>query len=97
MRIADIAVRPIHIPFRTAFRHASARYRGTQGVLVEVQNVDGVRGYGEGCPRSFVTGEFDEGAVHFVRQYAGSIIRDMVDCQSMQVWLSIYYSTIEFN
>ncbi len=50
----------LKIPFRFTFRHAlSARSRG-DSVLVRATGADGLQGYGECAPRSYVTGETSE-------------------------------------
>ncbi len=46
----------LRLPFKLAFRHAGATRNATETFWVEAQNGDAT-GYGEGCPRSYVTGE----------------------------------------
>ncbi|HEY6507524.1 MAG TPA: hypothetical protein VIY56_05900, partial [Vicinamibacterales bacterium] len=53
------------IPFVVAFRHASAERRETATVWVEARRGPHV-GYGEGCPRPYVTGETVESALSFL-------------------------------
>jgi L-alanine-DL-glutamate epimerase-like enolase superfamily enzyme len=50
-------MRPLDIPFKTAFSHASAERNRTGAVLVVARSAEGSIGVGEGCPRDYVTGE----------------------------------------
>lgn len=45
------------LPFRHSFRHGSAERRETESVFVVIRDDRGNAGYGEGCPRAYVTGE----------------------------------------
>lgn len=55
--IHTISVRALEIPFKVSFAHASASRHATQSLWVEAQDAQGRTGYGEGCPREYVTGE----------------------------------------
>ena len=46
----------LEIPLRVGFKHASAEMKRTQAVLVEARRGE-LAGYGEGCPRPYVTRE----------------------------------------
>jgi muconate cycloisomerase len=52
-----IRVRHVSIPMRYRFGHARAGRSVADNVLVEVELVDGARGWGECVPRDYVTGE----------------------------------------
>ena len=62
MRIDSIEARPRAIPFKVAFKHASAERRETQSLWVEARSGDRL-GIGEGCPREYVTRETVGGAL----------------------------------
>ncbi|MGD9852370.1 MAG: mandelate racemase/muconate lactonizing enzyme family protein [Nitrospirales bacterium] len=47
----------LEIPFRQAFAHATAIRACTESLLVKATTPQGIVGMGEGCPRSYVTGE----------------------------------------
>jgi len=55
-----------------SFSHASASRKKTSSVLVKIQRGRHV-GFGEGCPRKYVTGETVEGAVEWIRRIRKSI------------------------
>jgi len=67
--IKNLSVRPLNIPFKQAFAHASAVRAETESVLVTIVNQAGVMGCGEGCPRHYVTGETIESVQRFIREY----------------------------
>jgi len=46
----------LRVPLKMTFRHASAARTHGESLWVEAAR-GAVRGYGEGCPRSYVTGE----------------------------------------
>ena len=57
MNGSSFRVRHLQIPFRQRFSHASASRAMGDSVVVELVREDRVIGYGESCPRSYVTGE----------------------------------------
>jgi L-alanine-DL-glutamate epimerase-like enolase superfamily enzyme len=65
MRTLQMA--PLNIPFKQSFKHASAERHVTQSVWVQAGSTARLRGYGEGCPREYVTGETIDSALTFFR------------------------------
>jgi len=55
-KIESLEIINLKIPFKQSFKHHSAERKITQSVIVIVS--DGtIKGYGESCPREYVTGE----------------------------------------
>ena len=77
MRIDELRCRALCIPFRLSFSHASATREATQALWVEARSAAHT-GYGEGCPREYVTGESAASAAAFVSQHAGGW-REVID------------------
>ena len=69
MNINTLRFHRLNIPFKVAFKHSSAFRDTTESIWAEAVGVNGLTGYGESCPRVYVTGETLETA----RQYLGSI------------------------
>lgn len=67
-----LTMAPLHIPFRAAFRHAGAERAETETVIVTARR-GGLEGVGEGCPRSYVTGESIESTKAFFEQHRTAI------------------------
>lgn len=62
MRVTEIALFHVHVPLRRKVRHASAERETSDNLIVRTTLQNGIVGYGEGVPRSYVTGETIDGA-----------------------------------
>jgi L-alanine-DL-glutamate epimerase-like enolase superfamily enzyme len=68
MRIDEVRVHQIGLPFSGDFSHARRKASSAHNIIVEVIADHGkVRGYGEGAPRTYVTGESQESAAESVK------------------------------
>jgi len=63
MRIVSLTASIVQIPLRREIKHASATRRESANLLVCCRLNDGTEGWGEGVPRSYVTGETPKGAL----------------------------------
>jgi muconate cycloisomerase len=73
--VAAVEVHTAQLPFRFSFGHALAERRSSTNVYVKVTLSDGTVGFGEGVPRSYVTGETPEVAAEVVRhRYAPAVV-----------------------
>ena len=57
MRIEELTAYHVRIPLRKTIRHASHTRTDTDSLIVRCRLDDGTLGWGEGLPRSYVTGE----------------------------------------
>lgn len=64
MRLAHVA-----LPLKKAIKHASHERSSSDNLVVEVVLSDGVTGYGEGVPRSYVTGETIESTFEVLSRF----------------------------
>jgi len=62
MKVARLEIRVIEIPMRIAVEHALAERSVARNILVTAIDESGLAGWGESCPRPYVTGETVEGA-----------------------------------
>jgi muconate cycloisomerase len=61
MKIYKISVHPILLPFSSEFSHSLRKRYSVKNIIIQVVAQQGkIKGYGEGAPRSFVTGESQE-------------------------------------
>ncbi|WP_328732991.1 muconate cycloisomerase [Streptomyces caniferus] len=67
-----------NVPMAAAFDHATRSRRGAESLLVEVE-LAGVRGWGEGAPRGYVTGETLDGAAQAVRRCDPAALAERID------------------
>ena len=85
------------MPFRAVFRHASASRVQAENLIVAAYSDCGRVGYGEGCPRRYVTGETVESGASFIRRYAGSIIDSVSNTQDLRAWADAHREVIDQN
>ena len=95
--IESIVARSLEIPFRTAFSHASASRDTTHSLWLEARMRDGVAGYGEGCPRDYVTGETLNGALAFVTGFTQRWLAELRDFESLVAWTRAHRTEIDTN
>ncbi|MCI0335528.1 MAG: dipeptide epimerase [Planctomycetes bacterium] len=81
MRIRQFTAHVVRLSLKRAFSHASATRRESKNVLVHCELADGTTGWGEGVPRSYVTGETPAGCV---AQLASTPLAEQLsaDCNS---------------
>lgn len=91
-----LTCRSLTIPFARSFRHASAERSETATVWVEAA-IDDVVGYGEGCPRTYVTGESVETALRFFDEHAQDIGRSVHDVDSLRAWSEAHTEAIDHH
>lgn len=68
MRVAGFTASIIRVPLRRPFRHASATRQSSDNLLVRCRLQDGTIGWGEGVPRSYVTGDTAEESLVLLAQ-----------------------------
>ena len=86
MHIDRLEVFTFPVPFRTVFRHASASRTHAENVVVAARSRDGLSGYGEGCPRRYVTGETVEDATEFIHRHGPEIASEVRNGANLQAW-----------
>jgi L-alanine-DL-glutamate epimerase-like enolase superfamily enzyme len=92
-----IRAAPLMIPFKRAFKHASAERAATQTLWVEARSRDGTIGYGEGCPREYVTGEYLASAQTFVESQRDDLLANVHDVATLQDWAADRRGVIDAN
>src|SRR3954447_13716058 len=63
MRIRSLTAQVVRLPLKRPFKHASAARHDSENVLLRCELADGTIGWGEGVPRSYVTGETPDGCL----------------------------------
>jgi L-alanine-DL-glutamate epimerase-like enolase superfamily enzyme len=63
----------VKIPFKEKFSHNSASRHETETIIIKIQNLEGTVGFGESCPRYYVTGESFSTAYDFYGQFKSSL------------------------
>ena len=57
----------LRIPFNVSFQHTTKSRTTGESIVVRLEGADGTVGYGEGSPRSYVTGETIPGAIAHIQ------------------------------
>ena len=97
MSIERLDVYRFPVPFRVVFRHASASRAEAANIIVAARGPDGVTGYGEGCPRDYVTGETVASAAAFIHQHKAAIVREVGDVDELRAWTDAHREEIDAN
>lgn len=97
VRIDAFRLRELRIPFKTAFKHASASRTETSSVWVEALAGGDVVGQGEACPRPYVTQETIESARSFVSTHGESICGRVRDLESLRHWMDDHVDDVDAN
>lgn len=97
MLLSSIEYLSLAIPFKAAFKHASAERSTTQTLIVKACSHDGIVGYGEGCPREYVTGETLQSAQAFVDSHRNDLLEKIHDLASLTAWVGSHRDEIDTN
>lgn len=97
MILDSIRTFALRIPFVTAFKHASAERVATQTLWVEARAQNGTVGFGEGCPREFVTGETLDTARNFVVEHLPDWLATIRDLGTLADWTARHGGDIDAN
>ena len=82
--------------FRMHFAHGSATRSKTENVIC-IARSDGLTGYGEGCPRGYVTGETVATAARFFDAHQAGLERNIRDLPGLRAWIAAYGNVIDEN
>jgi L-alanine-DL-glutamate epimerase-like enolase superfamily enzyme len=97
MKIRSITARRFDSPFKHSFDHASASRSATENIVAVVETKDGEFGYGEGCPRPYVTGETIATAAAFIDEYSPALTSQVRCLSDLEDWISRNGTVINAN
>jgi len=95
-KIKALQFQRLRIPFRTSFKHSSAERSVTQAVIAIARTADSTTGYGEGCPRAYVTGESLESCEAFLETHRASIL-EIDSLEALKIWVDAHATIIDKN
>src|SRR3954451_6887883 len=96
MRALELKFISLPIPFRVRFGHASAVREQAENIIVAVRDAHGRVGLGEGCPRSYVTGETLASATSFIEKHRADFL-ELASLDDLQHWMVGRASDIDVN
>jgi len=94
--INELIFSEIKIPFKIHFKHNTAKRSETQSVLVRAKSDNNI-GYGEGCPREYVTNESIASALAFFNDVQDDVISEIVDLDTLKSFKTLHHSSILKN
>ena len=97
MNIRDIEARALDIPFRHHFKHHSADRSRTEALLVRTRTQNECVGFGEGCPREYVTNETLAGCLTFVEHHAADLAKSIHSTNDLDAWIDRHEHQINAN
>jgi len=98
MKINAINVYKVNLPFKFTFSHSQKDARAADNIVVEILTYEqGLKGYGEGGPRPYVTGETQESAIRGVRFLCLNKLFPWNLDDVSQIWNFVYSATGEKN
>lgn len=97
MILESIRATALAIPFKNAFKHASAERSSSQTLWVEARTPDGTTGYGEGCPREYVTRESLQSAHDFVAWHSAQWCASINSIDALVDWAARHRDGIDRN
>ncbi len=62
-----IEVMPLRVPLKLTFRHAGASRKEGKSVWIQAER-NGIKGFGEGCPRAYVAGDDLESSIRWIQE-----------------------------
>ena len=67
MKITSAKLYALEIPFKNSFSHNLSKRKSSDSIVIKLTTESGVAGYGEGVPRSYVTGETSETCFEYIQ------------------------------
>lgn len=95
MQLDSLSLARIDIAFQMPFKHSSATRTHTESVLVTARSVSGLSGYGEGCPRAYVSGENLASVQAFFARWRSDLLSSITDLASLRAWVGAQREAID--
>ena len=95
MQIRSLNLYRLDIPFRFSFKHHSAERAATESVWVEAVSAAGLRGFGEACPRAYVSGEDLDSVKAFFQTWRGELLQQVNSLASLRAWAAAHRDQID--
>ena len=95
--IKELILQRINIPFRATFKHANAERSETESIWVEARSNSGLQGFGESCPRIYVTGETIESVTTFFFSIKEKVVLEIQIQYDLHEWVQQNQCLIDAN
>ena len=84
------------VPFRRVFRHSAAARKQAENFIVQASLNQKITGWGESCPREYVTGESISTCKKFLQDNLESL-QGITDIVSLRTWIKNHEHEIDQN
>ena len=95
-RMLNFEIFSFPVPFRRVFRHSSALRMHAENFIVRTSINNHIIGWGESCPRDYVTGESIESCRQFLHDHLDSLAC-ITDLASLHTWVENNANVIDQN
>ena len=82
----NIHFQELHVPFKATVRHASASRKVGESIWIEAER-NGYSGFGEGCPRPYVTGERVSTCLEWYNEHVSEIEAECTSLDKLKTWI----------
>lgn len=86
-KISEIEIFKANLPFKHSFKHSLKSRFDSESVFVKILLDNGVAGFGESLPRSYVTGNTQDSALKDLNGFASRLIGISLDSESGSIGL----------
>jgi L-alanine-DL-glutamate epimerase-like enolase superfamily enzyme len=86
--LRELQLEELRIPFKVSFRHASAERTETSSVWVTAASESGHTGFGESCPREYVTGETIDSCRACFSDWRPALLAEPLTLTTLRAWVS---------
>ena len=90
----QIKAEPLKLALKTTIRHAAATRSEGESIWVEARR-QRVTGYGEGCPRAYVTGDDLDESIKWVRNNFSAGRLDFESAEDLKQWIGAHEKEID--
>ena len=90
----SLTFKELAIPFKVVFRHAAASRDKTETAWVTASTQTST-GFGESCPRTYVTGEDMVSVQHFFDQYHDDLLSQIHKLDDLAQWVTSHNDVID--
>jgi L-alanine-DL-glutamate epimerase-like enolase superfamily enzyme/pimeloyl-ACP methyl ester carboxylesterase len=90
----NILFRVLRVPFKSTVRHAAATRNAGESLWVQARR-GRLSGFGEGCPRGYVTGETLDSSYQWLEQHVPEIQSSCQSLDQLLVWQSEHEELID--
>jgi len=94
--ITTLEIKELKIPFKLSFKHHSAERSTTQSLIV-IAGDGTYKGYGESCPREYVTNESIESVLGFFEEMKPGLLAQVKDFEDLKGFLKKQEAIISKN